>query len=135
MSKFLRRSLLQAFAAVVLMTGANVSDLFAATTHPVAATTGGATASTVKGSLWKWETVGGMPQWVQVEVNGSFARFDIPLVSSTPSGPPGYSSFIYGVTLTGLTPGTQYAVVKEIRTGTAAPYTYTYLDENHWTQP
>ena len=137
MTGFLRRSLWQAVAAVVLFAGAGVSDLFADTTHTTAAATGGAQSSTVKASLWKWATVNGMPQWVQVELAApvGFDRFDVPLINTTPTGMPGYYFFTYSRGLTGLTPGVQYAVVHQTETGTEPNYTYTTISEDHWTQP
>ncbi len=137
MSGFLRRSLLQAVASVVLFAGAGAADLFADTTHTTTAATGGAQSSTVKAALWKLVTVNGMPRWAQVELlpPDGFNRFDVPLTNTTPTGMPGYFYFTYSRDLTGLTPGVQYAVVHETQTGTAPNDTYTWLSEDHWTQP
>ncbi len=137
MSGFLRRSLWQVVAAVVLFAGAGASDLFAATTHTTTAATAGGQPATVKGTLWKWVTVNGMSQWVRIELlpPDGFNPFAMPLVNTTPTGQQGYNYYTYSRGLTGLTPGVIYAVVHQTETGTAPNYTYTKISEDQWTQP
>ncbi len=66
---FLRRSLLQVVAAVVLYASAGASEVFAATSHVVAAVTYGNVSKAVVGKLYHKVTNNGMHTWQQVLVD------------------------------------------------------------------
>ncbi len=143
MSNLLRRSLLQAVAALVLMTGAGASDLFASTTHDVGAVTAGTAPKIVRATLEKRVLLNGMMQWVQVAVNADpnanppyngLGYFGVPVYRETEVRS-GYYQYSHGTTLINLVPGMQYRVVKYTRTGTSPNYTYTWLGEDIWIQP
>ncbi len=139
MTGFLRRTLLQAVAAVVLFAGAGESNLFAGTTETVAATTVGSTSSIVVFTLWRQTMVNGSPVYViqPVTVNGVLdtdGRMNLPLVNTIPIGMANMNNYVYGTTLTSLTSGTHYAVVCEVRGGTAPYYTYSTIQTTFWTE-
>lgn len=142
MPTLLRRSLLQAIAAVVLFACAGGADVFAGTTQTVAATTNGSAPATVVFTLWRRVYAPGVPPaWQLVTVWDNNAnppgedidgRMNLPVVSTTPGGG-GNNTYIYGTTLTGLTPGVSYAYVCENQVGN--PAYYSTLQTVYWTQP
>ena len=148
MTGFLRRSLLQAVAAVVLFASAGASDVFAATSYDVGAVTYGNAPKTVVAKHYRKVTQNGMQVWVQVPVNpdpnadppnDGLGYFSVPLYQTTllyyMGGQP-YNQYEYGTTLTNRTPGQQYKVDFYLRTGASPNYTYTSMNTStSWTQP
>ena len=143
MSGFLRRSLWQVVAAVVLYSGVGASDLFAATTHTFEHITYGNASKTVVAKHYRKVTLNGMQVWVQVPVDpdpnadppyDGLGYFSVPLYQDTLLYP-GYYEYKYRQTLTNRTPGMEYKVKLYIRTGTPGNYTYTWENDQTWVQP
>ena len=134
MSGFLRRSLLQFVASVVLFAGAGAADLFADTTYTVAAAAaGGPTPPDIVCSLELETVINGMPVYAPVAGN---QREMMTLHSSTSMGFMNMYTHILKYPWTGLTPGRKYRSSCEIRTGLGPLWTYVPFENTSiWTQP
>ena len=140
MTGFVKRSLLQVVAAVVLFASAGASDVFADTSHIVAAVTYGNVSKAVVGKFYHKVTNNGMHTWQQVLVNynpperDGTEYFNISYIDNTLLYPQ-YYKYHYATSLSILEPGLEYKVEVYTRTGASPNYTYTSLGTDSWTQP